>query len=204
MLLSGVLRPSTGRITSAGAVFFECDLQEAFRGKICKWNTVVSTARLLMDAARIMTIPVIATEQYPERLKGTVAELPLDGVAVFSKRSFSMITEETERKLDEWPARRSAILFGIETHVCVQQTALDLLARDWDVHVVVDGVSSIRMFDRAVALHRMEKSGAYLVSAESLLFELLRTSTDPNFKAVSGLIKQHAETHNEFSHMEVI
>lgn len=83
----------------------------------------------------------------------------------------------------------SVVLFGIETHVCVQQTALDLLDGGYDVHVVTDGCSSRAPADRAAALDRMKQSGAFLTTHESVIFELLQDSKHPNFKEVSALIR---------------
>jgi nicotinamidase-related amidase len=117
------------------------------------------------------------------------AEYP---IATFEKKLFSMITEEVKAKIAETPERKTFVLFGIEAHVCVQQTALDLLEQGYAVHVLVDGVSSQRAHDRAVALRRMEKAGAYLTTAESLVFMLLGGASHPQFRTIATLIKEHA------------
>ncbi len=101
------------------------------------------------------------------------------------------------------PERKSVVLFGIEAHVCVQQTALDLLEQGYAVHVLVDGVSSSRAHDRAVALRRMENAGAYLTTAESLIFMMLGSAAHPHFRAISTLIKEHGAKENPFNGLAV-
>jgi hypothetical protein len=113
-------------------------------------------------------------------------------IPTFEKKLFSMITEDVKAKMAEAPERKTFVLFGIEAHVCVQQTALDLLEQGYAVHVLVDGVSSQRAHDRAVALRRMEKAGAYLTTAESMVFMLLGGASHPQFRTVAALIKEHA------------
>jgi len=111
-----------------------------------------------------------------------------------------MITPEVQEHIDSnLPDVVSYILCGIEAHVCVQQTALDLLEMGHDVHVVTDAVSSMRPLDRGIALDRMAGAGAYLTSAQSLAFMLMQSADHPNFKAVSKLVVQNAKLPNEFN-----
>jgi isochorismate hydrolase len=93
---------------------------------------------------------------------------------------------------------KSVVLFGIEAHVCLQQTCLDLLENGRDVHVVVDACSSMKLYDREIALHRMQSAGAFLTTAQSAVFMLLGSADHPNFKAISTLVKEHASLPNEF------
>lgn len=95
--------------------------------------------------------------------------------------------------MDATPQRKSIVLFGIEAHVCVQQTALDLLEQGYDVHVLADGVSSQRVHDRSVALRRMAQAGAHVTTAESLIFMLLASAEHPQFRTIAGLIKEHGK-----------
>ena len=92
----------------------------------------------------------------------------------------------------------SYVLFGIEAHVCVQQTCLDLLSAGHDVHVVVDGVSSISPLDRECALERMRQSGAFLTTAQSVAFMLMKDAGHPNFKEVSKMLIEHGKGQNDF------
>mmetsp|Transcript_29822 Transcript_29822/g.81837 ORF Transcript_29822/g.81837 Transcript_29822/m.81837 type:complete len:108 (+) Transcript_29822:398-721(+) len=89
-------------------------------------------------------------------------------------------------------AVRAVVLFGVETHVCVQQSALDLLELGYEVHVLADGVSSQRAVDRDTAIERMRQAGVFVTTTESVLFELTRSKDHAKFKIVSALAKQHA------------
>ncbi|XP_043540088.1 isochorismatase domain-containing protein 2-like, partial [Chiloscyllium plagiosum] len=94
------------------------------------------------QAAKLLEIPVIITEQYPRGLGATVPELGAEGIRKFEKTSFSMLTEEVEKELRSLPSLKAVILCGIETQACIMSTALDLLERGLDVHVVADACSS--------------------------------------------------------------
>lgn len=92
---------------------------------------------------------------------------------------------------------KSVLIVGIESHVCVLQTTLDLLENGYDVHVLADGVSSCNAGERKVALEKMRQAGAQITSSESALFQLLTDASHPNFKAVSALIKEEKQATRE-------
>ena len=93
--------------------------------------------------------------------------------------------------MDKHPTRKQAILFGSETHVCVQQTCLELLEQGYQVHLPVDGISSCRELDRSVALHRMRQSGAFLSTSESIIFEMVHNVAEcKEFKLILPLLKE--------------
>ena len=116
----------------------------------------------------------------------------IDGAHVFPKLKFSMWTEAVSAHVSSLaPDFTDVILCGIEAHVCVQQTALDLLAQGKRCWVVVDGVSSQRAGDRAVALQLMRDAGAYLTTTESLVFGLLGSAAEPDFKAVQKVVMEN-------------
>ena len=131
-------------------------------------------------------------------------------IPIFDKKTFSMLTPEVSAHLSTLrssssrhhtaPSSSSSfILLGIEAHVCLQQTALDLVELGHEVHVITDGVSSQNMYDRRVALRRLNKcDGIYLTTAQSVAFGLLRSADHPKFKVVSGLVKDHMSLKNEF------
>jgi len=115
-----------------------------------------------------MKIPIVATEQYPKALGRTVSELDISTAKKFEKLQFSMMTDPVREYLKTLPDVRSVIIVGVETHVCVLQTALDLTDAGYDVHVLADGVSSQRGYDRAFALERLRKeSRVFLTTSES-------------------------------------
>ena len=109
-----------------------------------------------------------------------------------------MLTEECAEHLASLTGRTTYLLVGIEAHVCLQQTVLDLLETGNDVHVIADGVSSQRGYDREVALRRMEGEGARVTTAQSAAFSLLGSAEHGEFRTVSGLVKEHMALRNEF------
>ncbi|XP_019063418.1 isochorismatase domain-containing protein 1 [Fukomys damarensis] len=128
-------------------------MQERFRPAIKYFGDIISVGQRLLQGARILGIPVIVTEQYPKGLGSTVQEIDLTGVKlVLPKSKFSMVLPEVEAALAEIPGVRSVVLFGVETHVCIQQTALELVGRGIEVHIVADATSSRSMMDRMFAL----------------------------------------------------
>mmetsp|Transcript_4053 Transcript_4053/g.6242 ORF Transcript_4053/g.6242 Transcript_4053/m.6242 type:complete len:202 (+) Transcript_4053:76-681(+) len=186
------LRSVMSRISPTDTVFLLCDIQEKFRTVIDKMPNVIHIASRLVKAATVLKIPVIATEQNPSRLGKTVSELELpSGVPVFEKMLFSMVTPEFEAHLRGLPVRSVAI-FGIEAHVCVLQTVMDLIQRGYEVHVVMDAISSQRQFDRYIAMERFKQLGAHLTTSESILFQLMGSASHPSFKEVSALCRSSA------------
>ncbi|KAI8326203.1 Isochorismatase hydrolase [Martensiomyces pterosporus] len=153
----------------------------------------------MSKASRILEVPLFVTEQYPKGLGSTASEIDIEhAVIVEPKSKFSMVTPAISAKLQELNIK-SVVLYGIESHVCVLQTCLELLDSNYDVHVLADGVSSMNHPEIDIALRRMTSEGAHVVSSESVLFQLTSDSKDPKFKAVSNLVKefQEAARHNE-------
>jgi nicotinamidase-related amidase len=147
--------------------------------------------QILIQGARILEIPILWCQQAPEALGPTVPEIAhlLTGVEPIDKASFSCCgAEKFNRVLDQTNARQ-VLLCGIETHVCVYQTAMDLLARHLEPTVIADAVSSRTAQNRQIALTRMAAEGARIASTEMVLFELLKTARHPQFKAIARLVK---------------
>lgn len=153
--------------------------------------TVVENIVKLIKTAQTLNVPILITEQYPKGLGPTEPQIleALDQRPPIQKMTFSCCgAQEFVAELKQ-KAVRQVIVTGIETHVCVQQTALDLLARDFQVHVPKDAVSSRKKLDHQTALERMSKAGVVLTTLESALFELLEEAGTAKFKEVSKLIK---------------
>jgi nicotinamidase-related amidase len=134
---------------------------------------------------------VLVTEQYPKGLGHTVPEVSrhLDGIEPVEKLCFSAAdAEEFSARLRE-SGRQQVLLCGIESHVCVNQTADDLLAAGHAVHVARDAVSSRSEQNRELGLHKMEAAGAVLTSVETALFELLGAAGTAEFKEIQKLVK---------------
>jgi nicotinamidase-related amidase len=108
-------------------------------------------------------------------------------VTEVDKTAFSMLVPQLAEVLGE--QKLSVIIVGIETHICVTQTTIDLLRRGHKVYVLADGVSSCNELERPIALARLAREGAIVTTSESVLFELLGDAKDANFRAVSGLVR---------------
>ncbi|KAB0382790.1 hypothetical protein FD755_004707, partial [Muntiacus reevesi] len=131
--------------------------------------------------ARLLNVPAVLTEQYPQGLGPTVPELGAQDLQPHTKTCLSMVPA-VQQELDARPQLRSVLLCGLETQACILQTALDLLDRGLQVHVVVDACSSRSQVDRLVALSRMRQSGAFLSTSEGLIFQLVGDAAHPQFK----------------------
>lgn len=190
-------RKSLGKLTPASSVLLVCDIQERFRDIIHQFPSVVRTSKFLVDGCAALSVPIVATEQYPKALGATVKELNPSAFPCFAKMDFSMCTPEVEAHVGA--GKQDYIICGLETQVCVLQTTLDLLEQGKTVHVVVDAVSSSRALDRAVALQRLQSAGAVLTTAESVLFQLMRSAKHPNFKVVSNLAKEYGKAPSELA-----
>lgn len=156
-------------------------------------NRVLQNSVLLTRAASMLGIPVLHTEQYPKGLGPThpllAAVLP-DGTHTISKTCFSCAgSREFVEAVRRSDARRQLILLGMEAHVCVLQTALDLAALDFEIFVVEDAICSRRLENYQNALARLRDSGISLASAESVIFEWLGDSTHPKFKELQPLLR---------------
>ena len=152
-----------------------------------RWNI-----RRIIDGAKVLGVPILATEQYPEKLGPTVPELAAELSDVPAKLSFSCCGSEQFvdqlKKADVY----KVLVCGIETHVCVMQTVFDLLTAGYQVYVPTDGVSSRFAHDRDTALRRMEVSGVTLTTTEAALFEWCQAAGTPEFKQISALIREAA------------
>lgn len=166
------------------------DVQEKLIGLLPDHRRIVWNVRRLIDGAKILGVPAAATEQYPQGLGGTVPELAQRLGPIHAKLAFSCggcppaINELVGRGVHKF------LVAGIETHVCIQQTVLDLLAEGHRVYLAVDATGSRHAIDRDVALRRMESSGATLTTTEAALFEWCAVSGTPQFKQISQLVRE--------------
>ncbi|XP_061428404.1 isochorismatase domain-containing protein 1-like [Lethenteron reissneri] len=183
-----------GLLEPHSSAFFCCDMQERFRPAVKFFGEVALVAQRLIGGARELDVPIVVTEQYPRGLGSTVPELNLAGArAVLPKTRFSMLVPEVEALLlGELRAVRSVVLFGVETHVCIQQTALELTARGYEVHVVGDATSSRSQTDRLLALQRLSQAGVIVTTSEAVLLQLVADKDHPSFRTVQALIKTSA------------
>ena len=181
------------RLHRSSTLFMMCDMQEKFRPAIHKFSEIIEVARRLISAGKLMNIPLAVSEQYPKGLGSTVSELNeiADGYAKckLEKTRFSMVVPEMIDYLKTLECD-TVVLFGVEAHVCVQQTALDLITMGKKVHVVADATSSRCPSDRKIAFDKLKACGVYITTAESVIFELLGDKNDDMFKPVSALLRE--------------
>ncbi len=174
------------------AVVVVVDLQDAFRQPIFEFDEIVARTAVVVQAAKLLNLPVLVTEQYPQKLGATVPQIQSvlpEGVAIVDKTAFSCCGASIFMEQLERLRRRQVVLCGIETHVCMSQTAHDLLARGYQVHVLEDCASSRTPQNREIGLAKMRRSGALPSSSEMALFELMVDSKHEQFRAISKLLK---------------
>ncbi len=163
------------------------DMQERLVPVIPDREALIARCRLLAQGAQILSVPIHITEQYPKGLGPTVPEIAEFAADRPAKTRFSCA--ECLGWLPPGPEEPFQIVVaGIEAHVCILQTVLDLLALGYQVHIAVDAVSGRLELDKQVALRRMELSGAVLTTVEAVLFEWCEVAGTPEFKAISKLI----------------
>ncbi|CAH0599810.1 unnamed protein product [Chrysodeixis includens] len=180
-----------GALEAKKTAFLLCDIQETFRPHVKHFGDVVKVANKMLAAAKHFQIPVYISEQYPKGLGHTTKDINVaDAAMVYEKTLFSMYTPELQERLKkDVPGLNSVVLFGIEAHVCIEQTVIDLLNDDLVVHVVADGVSSRSLMDRGLALQRMQSLGCFITTAENVLFKLMKDKQSPQFKMITKLVK---------------
>lgn len=170
------------------------DIQEKLTPLVQGAKALVGAARKLLDGVRVFKLPVMATEQYPTGLGRTVEPvkscLDVADATVLEKPTFSAWAHPPVREAILALDRPQVVVVGIETHVCVQQTTLDLISRDYDVFICADAVSSRGQEDHQCALSRMRQEGAFIATVESVLFELCDRCDTPQFKAMLEVIKR--------------
>ncbi|KAG8829623.1 hypothetical protein FRC20_004254 [Serendipita sp. 405] len=174
---------------------FLCDIQDSVRRKIFSFYSVVNTSLRMLRYANALDIPVFVTEQKPTLLGGTASELlgdvaklgPLH-VGTFTKTTFSMMTPGVRTSLAQRNIQ-SVLIVGVEAHLSILQTVLDLLRSNIQVYVLTDGVSSHTTEETGVALDRMERAGAIMTTSESIIFEILGDTDRPIAERVFSLSK---------------
>ena len=173
------------------------DVQEKLIGSISNAQSVVANIAALIKTAQIFHIPVLTTEQ--EKLGPTIPQLNDlldrgDNPAPVIKSSFSCWPNSAFRQALERMNRQRLLITGLESHICVSQTSLDLLANDYQLHVVADATSSYSVQDRQVALDRLSSQGAVLTTTEALIYELTATAQAPEFKKILQVVKDRRNT----------
>jgi nicotinamidase-related amidase len=178
------------KLSAEQAVLLVVDLQEKLLPAMDRADDCISAAVKMIRAAQVLELPILLTEQYPAGLGRTCAAVRqlLGETAAIEKMRFSACVDEVMHRLTALK-RRQVVVVGIEAHVCVQQTVLDLLRAGYPTWVCADAVSSRRTLDRDIAFQRMRQAGAIVTTTESVTFEMLIEAGTEQFRQVLRIVK---------------
>jgi nicotinamidase-related amidase len=167
------------------------DIQEKLFPHMADKEQFLARTKILIEGLKTLEIPIIITEQYRKGLGETIGELKqlLPDFSSFEKNSFSCCDDENIINNISTYGKPNVIVFGIESHVCVLQTVLDLKQKGYLPVVLEDCITSRNLHDKEIAVKRMIQEGAIVTTSESILFELTRLSGNDQFKAISKLVK---------------
>ena len=179
------------KLKTSDMVLLVVDVQERLAKVMKRRDQVVDTIGVLLRLSELLEFPVLHTQQYTRGLGPTVEPIAaaLEGTGHVEKIHFSCCGEESFVKRMDALGRRTVLLTGMETHICVLQTALDLLDMGYNVHVPWDAVCSRTDGNRDWGIRFMERAGAIITSSETAIFQLLGRSGTPQFKEMSSLLK---------------
>ena len=179
------------RILKDQTVLLVIDLQERIFPAMVEHEKLTQRVPLLIDGMKALGVPVIVTEQYVKGLGPTIVEVAdkIQGIERIEKASFSCCDEPRFMMALASSGKDYIIITGVESHVCVLQTAIDLQQSGYHPVVVEDCISSRNLNDKLMAIERMRKEGVIITTSEAILFELLRYSGGETFKAISRLVK---------------
>lgn len=178
-------------IFRADAVLVIIDIQGNLAQAMFDKESLFANTVKLIKGFKTLNLPTIITEQIPQKLGPTLPQIAaeLGEFNPIAKESFSCWDEQNFKEKLEVLSRRHVVMLGIETHVCVYQTALDLITNGYHVHLVTDAVSSRTPENRQIGIDAMKSAGAHITSTEMVLFELLRTAADPKAKEFFKIVK---------------
>lgn len=179
-------------IDARHATLLIIDIQDKLLPAMHEGTRVIDRTQILMKAAEVLSLPITISEQYPKGLGKTVPDIASNSATVFEKTAFSCWRDPAMKKhfIDHHETDRPLVIIaGIEAHVCVLQTAVDLHAAGFGVFVVADAISSRKQESVDLALGRLRQTDIQIINAEMALFELLGHAGTPEFKALSALIR---------------
>jgi nicotinamidase-related amidase len=178
------------KLSPSESILLVIDLQESFLKIIHEADRVLARSEFLCRAAKILEVPVLASEQYPSRMGGT--DVRFDGLLdqVFGKMEFSAVANSDFMAALGSAGRKQVIIVGIETHICVSQTALDLLAEGYEVVVCPDAVSSSSQDRHKLGMERLRDAGVIPIHTEAVAYEWCHAADSPKFKELLAVVKQ--------------
>ncbi len=178
-------------LTPENSMLLVIDVQEKLVNALDK-NVIVKRVSNLVKSARLLSIPVVVTEQYPKGLGQTVTEVSSEfpeNTPIFEKTSFNALEEEGVLDKIKSYNKKQIVICGIETHICVHQTAAALLREGFEVYVVKDACASRNKYEFKQGIELMQANGAKISCVEIVLFEWLKAAKNPCFKEIQALIK---------------
>jgi isochorismate hydrolase len=178
-------------LSRTAAVLIMIDFQGNLARAMVDQDNLFSNNVKLIRGFQTLDLPIMITEQTPEKLGPTIGQLSgeLGDLKPIAKETFSCWANPSFRDRLESLTRRHVVLTGIESHICVYQTALDLIQNGYSVHLVADAVSSRTSENREVGIQAIKSAGANITSTEMVLFELLRTAADPKAREIFKIVK---------------
>ncbi|XP_068980432.1 isochorismatase domain-containing protein 2-like [Bombus flavifrons] len=175
------------------SVLLICDVQEKFAKVMFEFDKITQNSVKLINALKLLNVPIIVSEQNPKALGKTISQFDISGAkGPFEKTQFSMCIPEINKELSTICAGQkpdSVILIGLETHVCIENTAIDLRQDGYEVHTVADCCTSRTQEDRLLALERMREIGCHIATSENVIFKLLADAKHKEFKNIQSLVK---------------
>jgi nicotinamidase-related amidase len=178
-------------LSRTNAVLVIIDIQGNLAQAMYDKENLFANSVKLIQGIKALNLPIIVTEQIPQKLGQTIPQIAaqLEGINPIAKETFSCWDDRNFIKQLKALSRKHIVIAGIECHVCVYQTALDLISNGYTVHLVSDAVSSRTPENRQIGIDAMKSAGAHITSMEMVLFELLRTAADPKFKDIFKIVK---------------
>jgi len=167
------------------------DAQGRLARVVAESEAAIERICILVQGSRLLGVPTLLTAQAPEKIGHTIPEIAslLPEQEDLPRVSFSIWRDQAVRQAVQALGRKQVLLCGFEAHICLYQSAMDLLADGFEVYIVADAVSSRRLSDKSTALAELSACGVHLTTVEMTLFALMRDAQHPTFKAVSALIK---------------
>lgn len=182
---------SLGRLDVKHTLFVLCDLQERFRSKMNNFSAIITNTQKLLSCGKLLDVNLIVSEQSPEKLGHTAAELNIShAIGVYPKLEFSIMNDpKLKESILSLNYVKSIVLFGLETHACIEQSATDFLDVGYDVHIAADCTTSRSAEDRSLAFHRLRQMGCSITTSETVIFKLMRGKSCSQFSKLQPLVR---------------
>lgn len=179
------------RLNRENTIGVVIDFQEKLLPHMYKKDEILDRSLIMVKGLRALNVPIVVTQQYTKGLGNTIKPIneAIGNFSYIEKQTFSCYREPSFIKVMNRSGKRNVVIMGIESHVCILQTALDLLYNNFNPVVVIDAISSRKKEDMDIALWRMRDVGCIMTTSESILFELCRQAGTPEFKEISKLVK---------------